>query len=65
MFTDGFRRKLKAIFSADVAGYTNLMRDNEEDTVCTLNAFKEMICNLIERNQGRLVDSTGDKWWHF
>jgi adenylate cyclase len=60
MSTEGFKRKLSAILSADVAGYSRLMRDDEEDTVRTLNTYKEMIFILIERNQGRLVDSTGD-----
>jgi adenylate cyclase len=57
---EGFKRKLTAIFSADVAGYSRLMRDDEEATVRTLNAYKEMIFILIERNQGRIVDFTGD-----
>jgi adenylate cyclase len=58
--TEGFKRKLTAILSADVVGYSRLMRDDEEATIGTLNAHKKMIFNLIERNQGRLVDSTGD-----
>jgi adenylate cyclase len=36
------------------------MRDDEEATVRTLNMYKEMMFVLIERNHGRLVDSTGD-----
>jgi len=60
MSTEGFKRKLSAILSADVAGYSRLMRDDEEATVHTLNVYKKMILILIERNQGRLVDSTGD-----
>jgi len=60
MESKGFKRKLTAILSADVVGYSRLMRDDEEATVLTLNKYKEMIVNLIDRNQGRLVDSTGD-----
>jgi adenylate cyclase len=60
MAQETFKRKLTAILSADVAGYSRLMRDDEEDTVHTLYEYKEMIFILIERNQGRLVDSTGD-----
>ena len=60
MAEDSFKRKLTAILSADVAGYSRLMRDDEENTVSILNNHKKMIFNLIERNQGRLVDSTGD-----
>ena len=60
MAEDSFKRKLTAILSADVAGYSRLMRDDEEATVRTLNDLKKMIFHLIERNQGRLVDSIGD-----
>jgi adenylate cyclase len=60
MSAEGFRRKLSAILSADVAEYSRLMRDDEEATVRTLNLYKEMVINLIEKNHGRLVDSTGD-----
>jgi len=60
MSAEGFRRKLSAILSADVAGYSRLMRDDEEATVRTLNVYKEIMFNLIEKNHGRLVDSTGD-----
>ena len=60
MAEGSFKRKLSAILSADVAGYSRLMRDDEEATVHTLYEYKEMIFILIERNQGRLVDSTGD-----
>ena len=36
MAAEGFKRKLAAILSADVAGYSRLMEDNEEATVRTL-----------------------------
>lgn len=60
MTTDTFQRKLTAILSADVVGYSRLMREDEEATVHTLNKYKEMIFGIIERHNGRLVDSPGD-----
>jgi len=60
MASNGFKRKLSAILSADVVGYSRLMQDDEEATVRTLKVYKEMTFELIERNKGRLVDSTGD-----
>ena len=36
MADEGFKRKLTAILSADVAGYSSLMDDNEEKTIRTL-----------------------------
>ena len=57
MPTEDFQRKLTAILSADVVGYSRLMGDDEETTVRTLNKYKEIIFGLIESNNGRLVDS--------
>jgi adenylate cyclase len=56
----GFHRKLAAILSADVAGYSCLMQDNEAATVATLEAFKRIISDLVAQHRGRVVDSPGD-----
>ena len=53
-------RKLVALFSADVQGYSRLMGDDEEATVCTLTAYREVMTTLIQQNGGRVVDSPGD-----
>ena len=53
-------RKLAAIFSADVAGYSRLMGDDEEATVQTLSASREVFTAQIARHGGRLVDTAGD-----
>ena len=50
-----YKRKLTAIMSADVEGYSRLMGDDEEATVSTLNRYKETMAMLIERHRGRLV----------
>ena len=60
MATEGLDRKLKAIFSADVRGYSKLMADNDELTVNTIIAYREIIGALIEKYQGRVVDAPGD-----
>jgi adenylate cyclase len=57
MELEGFKRKLTAILSANVVGYSRLMRDDEETNVCTLNTNKKLIFNFINRNQGRLINS--------
>ena len=54
------RRRLTAIFSADVAGYSRLMGLDEVATVRTLTAYKEAMTRLIHRHRGRVVDSPGD-----
>ena len=53
-------RKLAAIFSADVKGYSRLMGEDEEATIHTLTAYREVMTALIEQHRGRVVDSPGD-----
>ncbi|UCE52110.1 MAG: adenylate/guanylate cyclase domain-containing protein, partial [Desulfobacterales bacterium] len=60
MSEKGFKRKLTAIISADVVGYSRLMDDNEEATIRTLNDFRASMSMLIQHYRGRVVDTTGD-----
>jgi TolB-like protein/class 3 adenylate cyclase/Tfp pilus assembly protein PilF len=53
-------RKLVAILSADVVGYSRLMADDDAETVETLKAHKERIGGLIRQHGGRVVDAVGD-----
>jgi len=54
------KRKLRAILSADVKGYSILMADDEAATVKTLTAYRDLISSLTRKHQGRVVDSPGD-----
>jgi adenylate cyclase len=60
MTTQEVKRKLAAILSADVKGYSRLMSEDEEATVRTLNAYKQIMTNLIQQHHGRVVDAPGD-----
>ncbi len=60
MADEGFKRKLTAILSADVAGYSRLMAEDETFTVKTIAAYREVIASLIKQHRGRVVDSPGD-----
>ena len=60
MANEGFKRKLTAILSADVVGYSRLMGNDEEATIRTLNEYRGAICNLVKYYRGRVVDTTGD-----
>ena len=60
MDEEKINRKLTAIVSADVAGYSRLMRDDEVATVNTLSEYRELMSNLILQHQGRVVDNPGD-----
>lgn len=60
MAGEDFKRKLTAIFSADVAGYSRLMGEDEAATVKTLASYRKVMASLIEQHRGRVVDSPGD-----
>jgi len=54
------KRKLTAILSADVKGDSRLVQDDEEATVSTITAYRELMTGLIEGQNGRVVDAKGD-----
>jgi class 3 adenylate cyclase len=60
MTPDTTNRRLAAILSADVAGYSRLMAEDEAETVRTLNAYRDEMVLLIQQHRGRVVDFTGD-----
>jgi TolB-like protein/class 3 adenylate cyclase/Flp pilus assembly protein TadD len=60
MSTEGFKRRLTAILSADVEGYSRLMREDEEATVRTITTYRTAVTHLIQQYRGRVVDSPGD-----
>jgi len=53
-------RKLTAILSADVKGYSILLSDDEAYTVETLKAHRALMSKQIDRHTGRVVDDPGD-----
>ena len=57
---EGFKRKLAAILSADVEGYSRLMDGDEEATVRTLTSYRNAITDLVQQFRGRVVDAPGD-----
>jgi adenylate cyclase len=60
MTPDQMKRKLAAILSADVRGYSRLMGEDEEGTIRTLKTFMEVINGFIQQHRGRLVATGGD-----
>ncbi|MFC1825626.1 adenylate/guanylate cyclase domain-containing protein, partial [Thermodesulfobacteriota bacterium] len=60
MSPEKYKRRLTAIFSADAAGYSRLMGDDEAATVGTITSYREIMADLIEQHRGRIVDSPGD-----
>jgi len=60
MTPEKFKRKLAAILSADVKGYSRLMGEDEEGTIRTLKVYLEAITGFIQKHQGRVVGTAGD-----
>jgi adenylate cyclase len=55
------QRRLAAIVSADVAGYSRLMGRDESGTLAALKALRrEVVDPRIAKHNGRVVKTTGD-----
>jgi class 3 adenylate cyclase len=53
-------RRLAAILSADVEGYSRLMHIDDEATMTTLSAHRAVVDDLIGRHRGRIANTAGD-----
>jgi len=60
MTEERVKRKLCAIFSADVKGYSRLMSADDVATVRTITEYRKIMAKMIGDHQGRVVDSPGD-----
>ena len=60
MAEERVQRRLAAILAADVVGYSRLMGEDEEATLRTLKAYREVIDGLIANHRGRVFGSAGD-----
>ena len=54
------KRKLSAVLSADVKGYSRLMGQDEAGTVDRLKEYRALMTGLIQKYRGRVIDSPGD-----
>jgi len=53
-------RKLRAILSADVKGYSTLMTNDEVSTIQTLKEYRNIMSGIINEHSGNVVDMPGD-----
>ena len=60
MAREQVQRRLTAILAADVAGYSRLMGSDEEGTLASLKACRELIDLKSKEHRGRVVNTPGD-----
>ena len=60
MVEERAKRKLSALLSADVKGYSRLMGVDETGTVNRLKKYRALMTGIIQQYRGRVVDSPGD-----
>lgn len=57
---EGVKRRLTTVLCADVKSYTRLMESDEAGTLDRLRAYRRSMTALIERHDGRVVNTWGD-----
>ncbi len=60
MTDDKVKRRLTTVLCADVHGYSRLMEADEAGTLVTLRRYRTAIAGLVERHDGRIVNTWGD-----
>ncbi|MGJ4952445.1 adenylate/guanylate cyclase domain-containing protein [Bradyrhizobium sp. HKCCYLS20291] len=60
MTDDKLKRRLTTVLCADVHGYSRLMGTDEAGTLETLRRYRAAIAGLVERHEGRVVNTWGD-----
>ncbi len=60
MAHENIARRLVAILAADAVGYSRLMGEDEEETLKTLRAYREVINGLVGEHDGRVFAGGGD-----
>lgn len=60
MTDDKLKRRLTTVLCADVHGYSRLMGADEAGTLETLRRYRTAIAGLVERHEGRIVNTWGD-----
>jgi adenylate cyclase len=60
MADEKLKRRLTTVLCADVHGYSRLMGADEAATLETLRRYRAAIAGLVERHEGRIVNTWGD-----
>src|SRR5271163_829004 len=54
------KRKIAAIFAADIAGYSRLVAEDEEETLRRLASYRAVTDDFIAKSGGRIFNTAGD-----
>jgi class 3 adenylate cyclase len=54
------KRKIAAIMAADIAGYSKLVAEDEEETLRRLTSYRSVFADFITRFSGRIFNTAGD-----
>jgi len=54
------KRKIAAILAADIAGYSRLVSEDEEETLRRLDAYRGLFDDLVTQRDGRIFNTAGD-----
>src|SRR3954469_4405372 len=60
MSQPAMKRKIAAILAADVAGYSRLVSEDEEETLRRLAAYRQVFDDFVTRAGGRIFNTAGD-----
>jgi len=51
------KRKIAAIMAADIAGYSKLVAEDEEETLRRLASYRSVFDDFISRGSGRIFNT--------
>src|SRR5260370_14901573 len=54
------KRKIAAIMTADIAGYSKLVAEDEEETLRRLESYRGVFADFVTRFSGRIFNTAGD-----
>jgi adenylate cyclase len=54
------KRKIAAIMAADIAGYSKLVAEDEEETLRRLESYRAVFQDFVARFSGRIFNTAGD-----
>ncbi len=54
------KRKIAAIMAADIAGYSKLVAEDEEETLRRLESYRAVFQDFVTRSSGRIFNTAGD-----